>query len=215
MPHRPGAVRSGDAQPRRQRARRHAGGGRLKIATSNVGDRCRGRRGARRSWPPATTSASASPTPAPAWSPTSPRAFEPFFTTKDVGKGSGLGLSQVYGFVKQSGGHVAIDSEPGDGTTFRLYLPRCRRREHAEIATPRHEAAADRARDGPGGRGQRPGAGTRVTTITDLGYRVLTAPNGPAALKSCAASEPLDLLFSDIVMPGGMNGFDLIIRRVT
>jgi signal transduction histidine kinase len=140
-------------------------------------------------------------------------AFEPFFTTKEVGKGTGLGLSQVYGFIKQSGGHVTIDTAPGAGTTFRLYVPRC--------------DATARAGEGDGN-GREPRATPvghetilvvednaevlelAVTTISDLGYHVLTAPDGPSALDIVRGDEPIDLLFSDVVMPGGINGFELI-----
>jgi signal transduction histidine kinase len=138
-------------------------------------------------------------------------AFEPFFTTKEVGKGTGLGLSQVYGFIKQSGGHVTIDTEPGVGTTFRLYLPRCHDVQHAldaDTKAPRppptgHETVLvveDNAEV----------LELAVTTISDLGYRVLTAADGPSAMEVVRGAEPIDLLFSDVVMPGGMNGFQLI-----
>ncbi len=138
-------------------------------------------------------------------------AFEPFFTTKDVGKGTGLGLSQVYGFIKQSGGHVAVDTKPGAGTTFRLYLPRCDQVER--IADASDEIA------------KQPPTGSEtvlvvednpevlelaISTIGDLGYRVLSASNGPSAMDIIRNSQRIDLLFSDIVMPGGMNGFELI-----
>ena len=139
--------------------------------------------------------------------------FEPFFTTKEVGKGTGLGLSQVYGFIKQSGGHVVIDSELGVGTTFRLYLPRCEDPRQAsdvldtttDVTPTGHETVLvveDNAEV----------LELAVATISDLGYRVLTAANGPQALKIVQSDEPIDLLFSDIVMPGGMNGFELISR---
>ncbi len=139
--------------------------------------------------------------------------FEPFFTTKDVGKGTGLGLSQVYGFIKQSGGHVTIETEPGVGTTFRLYLPRCdevqekaETRDIAPNATPTgHETVLvveDNAEV----------LELAVSTISDLGYRVLTAADGPSALNIVQSDEAIDLLFSDVVMPGGMNGFELIKR---
>lgn len=141
------------------------------------------------------------------------RAFEPFFTTKEVGKGTGLGLSQVYGFVKQSGGHVVIESAPGAGTTVRLYLarasatggPTARKHEHAQRADDRSETVLvvednDEVRE------------MAIATIRDLGYRVLTAPNGPAALDLLHTKERIDLLFSDVVMPGGMNGYELIRR---
>jgi CheY-like chemotaxis protein len=139
------------------------------------------------------------------------RAFEPFFTTKEVGKGTGLGLSQVYGFIKQSDGHVAIDTKPGGGTTFRLYLPRC---DQVKAAS-----------DGPAAAAIAPPTGSEtvlvvednpevlelaVTAISDLGYQVLTAGDGPSAMKIIRGEGPIDLLFSDVVMPGGMNGFDLI-----
>jgi signal transduction histidine kinase len=138
-------------------------------------------------------------------------AFEPFFTTKEVGKGTGLGLSQVYGFIKQSGGHIAIDTRPGEGTTFRLYLPRSHDTQQPEVPETAestqpptgHETVLvveDNAhvRD------------LAVTTISDLGYRVLAANDGPSAMDVVRSEESIDLLFSDVVMPGGMNGFELV-----
>ena len=139
-------------------------------------------------------------------------AFEPFFTTKEVGKGTGLGLSQVYGFIKQSGGHVDDRHEPGVGTTFRLYLPRCH--DSASGARCRGQV---RRRPPPTGHetvlvveDNAEVLELAVTTISDLGYRVLTAADGPSALEVVRGDEPIDLLFSDVVMPGGMNGFELI-----
>ena len=139
-------------------------------------------------------------------------AFEPFFTTKEVGKGTGLGLSQVYGFIKQSGGHVLIDIDSGVGNDVPP-VPAALRRCAAGQRSPRQRA-----------RGATPtGHETvlvvednaevlelAVTTISDLGYRVLTAADGPSALDIVQGDEPIDLLFSDVVMPGGMNGFELI-----
>ncbi len=139
------------------------------------------------------------------------RAFEPFFTTKEVGKGTGLGLSQVYGFIKQSGGHVTVDTQPGRGTTFNLYLPRC------------EQVRADRPQRGGDSAGGPTGNETvlvvednpevlelAAATIGNLGYRVLTAVDGPSALLIIRTDQQIDLLISDIVMPGGMNGFELI-----
>jgi PAS domain S-box-containing protein len=134
--------------------------------------------------------------------------FEPFFTTKEQGKGSGLGLSMVFGFIKQSGGHINVYSEAGHGTTFRLYLPR---------ATAAMDAAATQPTPAPerGGRetilAVEDNADLRrvvVRQLTDLGYRVLEADHAAAAVKALE-SQPVDLLFTDIVMPGGVNGYDL------
>ena len=134
-----------------------------------------------------------------------------FFTTKDVGKGTGLGLSQVYGFIKQSGGHVAVETRLGAGTTFRLYLPRC------DQVKPAAENRADTTRPPPTGsetvlvvEDNPQVLELAVSTISDLGYRVLTASDGPSALAIIRQEPGIDLLFSDIVMPGGMSGFDLI-----
>jgi CheY-like chemotaxis protein len=140
------------------------------------------------------------------------RAFEPFFTTKEVGAGSGLGLSMVYGFVKQSGGHVTIYSEPGHGTTIRMYLPRPAIAEEApEAGAPElsvevlrgHGETVLLVEDEPRVR--------RMTAarLQDLGYRVLDAANGPAALSLLDQNPDINLLFTDMVMPGGMNGTDL------
>ena len=134
------------------------------------------------------------------------RAFEPFFTTKDVGKGSGLGLSMVYGFVKQSGGHVKIYSEPGHGTSVKMYFPRAT--EHVEPAaysepdvrvTANGETVLVVEDDAEVRR-------LSIETLTGLGYRVLDAPDGAAALEILRHDSNVDLLFTDLVLPGGMDG---------
>lgn len=139
------------------------------------------------------------------------RAFEPFFTTKDIGRGTGLGLSQVYGFVTQSGGHIAIESEVGRGSTVRIHLPR------AAAAPAPPELPRARQPDAPTGHEtilvveDNAEVHELVSmTLSDLGYRVLSASSGPAALDIVRGGEPLDLLFSDVMMPGGMNGFELV-----
>ena len=138
------------------------------------------------------------------------RAFEPFFTTKDVGKGSGLGLSMVYGFVKQSNGHVAIYSEPGLGTTVRIYLPATSTyAEKAPHLVPEPEAAPDGqetvliAEDDPFVRAY------AVACLESFGYGVVEAVDGRDALNKLAGGAMADLLFTDVVMPGGINGWEL------
>jgi PAS domain S-box-containing protein len=141
------------------------------------------------------------------------RAIEPFFTTKGVGAGSGLGLSMVYGFAKQSNGHLALYSEPGQGTTVRIYIPRAVEEEKAAAAHQPENKSADAHR----GRGENVLVvedETRVRRMTvarlqSLGYRVLEAANGPAALACLDVHPEIDLLFTDIVMPGGMSGTEL------
>ncbi|MDC7785135.1 response regulator [Rhodoplanes sp. TEM] len=138
------------------------------------------------------------------------QAFEPFFTTKDIGHGTGLGLSQVYGFVKQSGGHVRIHSEVGHGTTVKIYLPRfddddaASEHEPAAHSTPaghRHETILV-VEDDPDVREH------SAEILGELGYRVLQAENGPAAL-AVLEREQVTLLFTDLGLPGGMNGREL------
>ena len=137
-------------------------------------------------------------------------AFDPFYTTKGVGRGTGLGLSQVYGFVKQSGGHVKIYSEPGVGTTVKLYLPR----SQAAAATPGPAAApavSPRAIEGEVVLVVEDEASVRqvsVEALRDLGYTVIHAPDGARALIALDAQPRFDLLFTDIVMPD-MNGREL------
>ncbi|MGE0660853.1 MAG: ATP-binding protein [Reyranellaceae bacterium] len=140
------------------------------------------------------------------------RAFEPFFTTKEVGKGSGLGLSMVYGFARQSGGHVKIYSEPGRGTVVRLYLPRAQ--VQLDLPNMDTEPASLSAR-----------AGETVMLVEDnaqvrdyvagelrrLGYVVVTAADGKGALAGLRDLSRLDLLLSDIVMPG-LDGLRLVER---
>ncbi len=133
------------------------------------------------------------------------KAFEPFFTTKREGAGTGLGLSMVYGFVKQSGGHLKIYSEIDQGTTIRLYLPRSDRAEARRAAT---EAKTTRgngetimvAEDDDGVRA------SVVSQLAELGYRVLAVANGEEALAVLERGEKIDLLFTDVVMPGALNG---------
>jgi PAS domain S-box-containing protein len=137
------------------------------------------------------------------------RAFEPFFTTKPVGKGTGLGLSVVYGFVKQSGGHVAIHSKEGQGTSIHIYLPRTAGDARADAPSPLATAI----------RGNRQAIllvedeplvmEVARAFLSDLGYTVLEAGNGPEALKILGSDEPIDLLFTDVVLPDGMNGVDI------
>lgn len=137
------------------------------------------------------------------------KAIEPFFTTKAVGQGSGLGLSMVYGFARQSGGTVHIYSEPGVGTTVRLYLPR------------QGEAEAGGVVEKPA---RSPERGVETVLVVEdndsvrrvaerqlreLGYSVVAAANGPEALKLLDEGLKPDLIFTDVVMPGGMNGFEL------
>ncbi len=137
------------------------------------------------------------------------RAFDPFFTTKEVGKGSGLGLSMVYGFAKQSRGHVRIHSEPGRGTTVRLYLPPAVTALNVAEPAPEH---------GPAPRGRETilvvedDALVRqhvIGVLETLGYRVLGAANGREAIERLRGHPDIDLLFTDVVMPGGMNGREL------
>ncbi|HXQ40388.1 MAG TPA: PAS domain-containing protein, partial [Candidatus Udaeobacter sp.] len=137
------------------------------------------------------------------------RAFEPFFTTKPIGKGTGLGLSVVYGFVKQSGGHVAIRSELSRGTSVLIHLPRAL----TELAAGTETSAA------PAVRGNQEsillveddaavGAVARAF-LADLGYRVLEASNAEKALDILRSAERIDLLFTDILLSDGMNGIEL------
>jgi PAS domain S-box-containing protein len=136
------------------------------------------------------------------------QAFEPFFTTKDIGKGSGLGLSMVYGFIKQSRGHVSLYSEPDKGTTIRMYLPRA-------LAAAEQTSAEDAMVPLPQGT-------ERVLLVEDddlvrsysesqlrsLGYTVVAVSDGQQALQALS-QDPFDLLFTDVVLPGGLNGRQL------
>ncbi|WP_025037452.1 PAS domain S-box protein [Bradyrhizobium sp. DOA9] len=137
------------------------------------------------------------------------RAFEPFFTTKEVGKGSGLGLSMVYGFAKQSGGHVSIYSEAGLGTTVRIYLPRANTgRSQAdpsdgEDSAPRGYETILIVEDDPFVRS------SVIRRVEALGYRVVAAVNGKDALQQLQGDPGINLLFTDIVMPGGLSGWEL------
>lgn len=136
------------------------------------------------------------------------RVFEPFFTTKEAGKGTGLGLSQVYGFVRQSGGHVRVYSEVGQGTTVKLYLPRL----HADAAVapapaPKRDLSLLRGaetvllvEDDDGVRAYSSGV------LRELGYRVIEASDAASALEALEMEPAVDLLFTDVVLPGGVHG---------
>ncbi|KAA0121354.1 response regulator [Methylobacterium sp. P1-11] len=138
------------------------------------------------------------------------RVFEPFFTTKEVGKGSGLGLAQVYGFVKQSGGGIRIDTVPGEGTSIKVYLPRA---VEAEGHVPRMPVPSEITRTHPPGGGPRllvvdDDAEVREVTTTRLieaGYAVREAASGLQALATLEADPGIDLVVMDFAMPG-MNG---------
>ena len=138
------------------------------------------------------------------------RAFEPFYTTKGPGAGSGLGLSMVHGFVKQSGGHVQIDSELGRGTTIRIYLPVLEsatsskaKSETRKTARAQHRETILVVEDDP--RVRR----VSLRRLRELGYSALEAENGPAALALIERGGRFDLLFTDVVMAGGMSGIEL------
>ena len=139
------------------------------------------------------------------------RAFEPFFTTKDVGQGTGLGLSQVYGFVRQSAGHVKIYSEPGEGTTVKIYLPRHAGGGDDQVDIDRSDRAVRAVGDESILVVEDDAAlrGHVVEILRELGYRVLQAPAAAAALEILDRERDIDLLFTDVVMPGGMNGRQL------
>lgn len=138
------------------------------------------------------------------------RAFDPFFTTRAVGEGSGLGLSMVYGFVRQSRGHVAIDSRPGAGTTVTIDLPRGRARRPeappADLALPSITGRVLLVEDDQEVR--------RVTakTLAAAGHEVLEAQDGAEALALLRTGPPPDLLFTDITLPGGISGLDVAAR---
>jgi PAS domain S-box-containing protein len=144
------------------------------------------------------------------------RVFEPFFTTKGVGKGSGLGLSMVYGYMKQSNGHVAVYSEPGLGTSVRLYLPTAKSSAAAPLQEPQIEESAPTGtgivlvvEDDPFVRGY------AVGSLESLGYQVMTAADGPEAMQKLRRYEDqIDVLFTDMVMPGGMGGMELAERAM-
>jgi CheY-like chemotaxis protein len=141
------------------------------------------------------------------------RAFEPFFTTKEAGDGSGLGLSMVYGFAKQSGGHVKLYSEEGRGTTVRLYLPPAKSSELtasvSETSLPRGGETILVVED------DRLVRDFVVVQLEALGYKTLPASTAAEALSRMEAGEAFDLLFTDVIMPGGMNGRELVdeVRR--
>ncbi len=142
------------------------------------------------------------------------RVFEPFFTTKEVGRGTGLGLSMVYGFAKQSGGHVKIYSEVGHGTRITLYLPRtvAAEREAEPVAAPAvraHPAGHETILVVEDSESVRKVA---VSILRGLGYQVLEAEDGPSALTILRGSEVIDLLFTDLIMPNGIDGEELLKR---
>ncbi|HZK90918.1 MAG TPA: ATP-binding protein [Stellaceae bacterium] len=139
------------------------------------------------------------------------KAFDPFFTTKDIGQGTGLGLSQVYGFIKQSGGHAKIYSEIGDGTTIKLYLPRLL-------------GVGAAAEEEPSGERSRLRGGTEIILVVEdesdvrnfvvdmlreLGYQVIEAADGAAAFAAIEARPDINLLFTDVGLPGSFNGRQL------
>ena len=138
------------------------------------------------------------------------RVFEPFFTTKPLGQGTGLGLSQIHGFVRQSGGFVRIESAPGRGTTVSLFLPK-----HARAGAPTDEEAAPPPPEHAGAAGgatvllvddEAAARGPAAERLRELGHRVLEAADGPAALRLLADGARIDLLVTDVGLPGGMNG---------
>jgi CheY-like chemotaxis protein len=135
------------------------------------------------------------------------RVFEPFFTTKETGKGTGLGLSQVYGFVRQSNGHVKIYSEPEHGTTVKIYLPRSQaepdrqeQRNTPSATMLKGSEAILVVEDHDDLRAYSCGV------LRDLGYQVFDAADAASAIRFLESSDGIDLLFTDVVLPDGLNG---------
>ncbi|HUZ66989.1 MAG TPA: ATP-binding protein [Beijerinckiaceae bacterium] len=141
------------------------------------------------------------------------RVFEPFFTTKEIGAGTGLGLSQVYGFARQSGGFVTIESELGRGAKVSIFLPRCSPQSAlGELAPQQSTEQRGRGRilvveDEPDVRA------TASSMLEDLGYQVLQAETGARALAILEEEDDIDLVFTDVILPDGMGGLDLA-RRI-
>jgi two-component system NtrC family sensor kinase len=141
------------------------------------------------------------------------RAFEPFFTTKPTGMGTGLGLSMVYGFLKQSNGHIKIYSEPGEGTTIKLYFPRIGEQRGLPDWTDERTA-----RPAPSARGSETILLVEddeevrkfaAEVLREQGYTVHAAADGASALRMLESESDISLLFTDVVLPGGMNGRQL------
>lgn len=137
------------------------------------------------------------------------RAFEPFYTTKEVGKGSGLGLSTVYGFARQSGGDVQLESAPGAGTCVTIFLPRAA----LPVGSAAAAGTADRAPDGVGSilvvEDDPDVRAVTLAMLEGLGYRASVVGSGPEALAALRRDDPIGLLFTDVVMPLGVTGVDL------
>lgn len=143
------------------------------------------------------------------------RVFEPFFTTKEVGKGTGLGLSQVYGFTRSAGGFVGIDTEMGAGTTFRLLFPRSAEPAGDEVGTGSSTLPLRRASEGDTVllvEDDEQVLGMAVESLEELHYRVVVARNAAEAVVHLQGVERIDILFSDVMMPGGMNGSQLAVE---
>ncbi|HTQ98445.1 MAG TPA: PAS domain-containing protein [Candidatus Acidoferrum sp.] len=144
------------------------------------------------------------------------KIFEPYFTTKSGNKGTGLGLAMVYGFVQRSQGYITVESEPGRGSCFTLYLPVAGRQQSAEVPGRR----SDRQALAKGSETillvDDEEAIVMVTTrhLQNLGYRVLAFTSADAAIEQLQRDEPIDLLFTDVVMPGGINGVELAERAL-
>jgi two-component system NtrC family sensor kinase len=137
------------------------------------------------------------------------RAFEPYFTTKEAGFGSGLGLSQVYGFASQSGGTAVIASEPGQGTAITLFLPRA----SAAPTTPRSASADTAHASGPACillvEDNREVAKATQRLLRDIDFETWWARDGREALALFEGGLPIDLILSDVILPGGVSGLDL------